>query len=108
MVAWLMWVGTGLFGDGAFGIRAGTWLCGLGTTWLGLKFLRDYGVGSVGQRIWTLMAIGVPALAVARVLANPDAPLDFSDSPGFRSEHVAIESRGLLFPSESPHPRLTT
>ena len=94
MVAWLMWLGTALFGDGALGIRAGTWLCGLGTTWLGLKFLRDYGVGSVGQRLWVLMGIGVPALAVARVLANPDAPLVFFVTAATYAIHRARHGSG--------------
>jgi 4-amino-4-deoxy-L-arabinose transferase-like glycosyltransferase len=35
MVAWLIWLGTACFGDGAWGIRAGTWLCGLGATAVG-------------------------------------------------------------------------
>lgn len=75
MVAWLIWLGTSVFGDGAFGLRFGTWVCGLGTTWFGLLLLRDFGVDHRGQGLWILFGIGSPILLVARVLTNPDPPL---------------------------------
>jgi hypothetical protein len=77
MVAWMIWLGTSVFGDGALGIRLGTWLCGIGTSWLGLLLLRHLDIGVAGQRLWVMLCIGVPALAVLRVLANPDPPLVF-------------------------------
>jgi hypothetical protein len=75
MVAWLIWLGTALFGDGAFGVRLGTWLSGLGTAWFGLLLLRDFGISKFGQSLWLLVSMGCPSLVVARCLANPDPPL---------------------------------
>lgn len=77
MVAWLIWLGTAVFGDGAFGVRFGTWLCGIGTAWSGLLLLRDFEVDTRGQSLWLLVSIGSPILVVAHVLANPDPPLVF-------------------------------
>ncbi|MBL8752877.1 MAG: glycosyltransferase family 39 protein [Planctomycetes bacterium] len=77
MVAWLIWLGTHVFGDGAFGLRCGTWLCGLGTTWLGALLLRDFGVGARGETLWILLSVATPALAVVHFLANPDPALVF-------------------------------
>ena len=75
MVAWLIWLGTALFGDGAIGVRFGTWLCGLGTAWFGVLLLRDFQVSKFGQSLWLLVSMGCPILVVARCLANPDPPL---------------------------------
>lgn len=75
MVAWMIWVGTAVFGDGSVGIRLGTWLCGLGTAWFGWRLLRDFGIGETGQRLWLVIGIGCPSIVIARVLANPDPGL---------------------------------
>lgn len=76
MVAWLIWVGTTLFGDsGSVGVRFGTWLCGLGTTWFGARLLREFGVGPGGQSLWMVLSIASPILAMTHFLANPDPPL---------------------------------
>lgn len=75
MVAWLIWLGTAVFGDGAVGVRFGTWLCGLGTAWFGVLLLRDFQVSKFGQSLWLLVSMGCPILVVARCLANPDPPL---------------------------------
>ncbi len=75
MVAWLIWLGTRLLGDGAMGLRLGSWLCGMVTTWAGLQVLRDFGVDGRGQSLWILAAVASPVLLMAHFLANPDAPL---------------------------------
>ncbi|MBL9076712.1 MAG: glycosyltransferase family 39 protein [Planctomycetes bacterium] len=75
MVAWLIWLGGTVFGDGAIGIRFGTWLCGLGTTWFGMLLLRDFAVDDRGQRLWILLGLASPVLLMTHFLANPDPPL---------------------------------
>jgi len=75
MVAWLIWVGSHLFGDGSVGVRAGTWLCGLAATWLGVLLLRDFGVDRRGQAAWVVLAMVSPIVVMTHFLANPDAPL---------------------------------
>ncbi len=78
MVAWLIWLGTAAFGDGAVGIRFGTWLCGLATTAIGVALLRAFGVDRVGQSAWIALAVGSPVLAMTHFLANPDPMLTCS------------------------------
>lgn len=75
MVAWLIWLGTSLFGDGAFGIRFGTWLCGLATTWIGARLLWRLGVDEVGRKAWIVLGLASPILLASHFLANPDPPL---------------------------------
>lgn len=75
MVAWLIWLGTHVFGDGSFGVRFGTWACGLVATWFGVLILRDFGVGRTGQLAWIGLATISPIVVMTHVLANPDAPL---------------------------------
>jgi len=75
MVAWLIWVGTSLFGDGGMGIRFGTLLCG-GTVLLsGLRLLTEFGGSPDARRTWLGLGLVVPNLLVVRFLANPDPPL---------------------------------
>ena len=75
MVAWLIWLGTACFGDGAWGIRAGTWLCGLGATAVGAALLRAFGVDRVGVSAWIGLSLLSPILALTHFLANPDPML---------------------------------
>jgi 4-amino-4-deoxy-L-arabinose transferase-like glycosyltransferase len=75
MVAWLIWLGTKVFGHGALGIRIGTLLCSIGLTLTGLVLLRSFGADSVARRAWIVLSIGVPQYVVLHVLANPDPPL---------------------------------
>jgi dolichol-phosphate mannosyltransferase len=56
MVAWLIWLGTTIFGDGV-GVRFGTGLCGLCITWLGARLLRDFGFGHAGQSRWIVLSV---------------------------------------------------
>ena len=75
MVAWLILLGTTLFGDGAAGIRFGTWLCSAIVAWLGLALLRDMGITKRGRSAWLVLLLCVPILGMTHFLANPDAPL---------------------------------
>lgn len=75
MVAWLIWLGTACLGDGALGIRFGTWLCGLATTAVGAAMLRAFGVDRVGQSAWIALSFLSPILAMTHFLANPDPML---------------------------------
>jgi dolichol-phosphate mannosyltransferase len=75
LVAWLIWLGTSVFGDGCFGLRFCTWLCGLGVTAFGAKLLRDFGVPSGGVGLWILLSVAAPILAMTHALVNPDASL---------------------------------
>ena len=75
MVAWLIGLGTQVFGDGCFGLRFGTWLCGLGVTAFGAKLLRDFGVASGGVGLWVVLSVAAPILAMTHFLATPDQPL---------------------------------
>ncbi len=75
MVAWMIWLGTAVFGDGAIGIRLGTWACGMTTTWLGWRMLREFGIDATGQSAWLVLSLASPILAMVHMLANPDPPL---------------------------------
>lgn len=77
MVAWLIWVGTAVFGDGAAGIRLGTWLCGVGTAWLCMRQLAAFGLDHRAQCLGGAMTVAMPILAMTHILATPDAPLVF-------------------------------
>ncbi|MCU0867898.1 MAG: glycosyltransferase family 39 protein [Planctomycetes bacterium] len=75
MVAWLIWLGTHVFGDGSWGIRFGTWLCGLATTAVGAQLLKEFGIGRAGQSAWILLSFATPILTMTHFLANPDPML---------------------------------
>ncbi|MFO1077157.1 MAG: glycosyltransferase family 39 protein [Planctomycetota bacterium] len=75
MVAWLIWLGTQVFGDGALGIRICTLLCGFTVTFAGLSLLRTFGAEPRARVAWIVLGFGAPMYAVLRFLANPDPPL---------------------------------
>ena len=75
MVAWLIWTGTQLLGDGAIGVRLLTMLCGLGTLLVGMHLLRAFGASANAVRAWLLFSSCAPVLIATRFLANPDPPL---------------------------------
>lgn len=74
-VAWLIWLGTAVFGDGAIGVRFGTWACGMLTAWCGLRLLRAFGVDRRGEVAWLVVGMTTPVVLMTRCLANPDPPL---------------------------------
>lgn len=76
MVAWIIWVGTGVFGNTEIGVRIGFLLLGLGTTWLlyrlgALWFSKQVGLASA------LAAQILPLTFGEGMLAFPDGPLFF-------------------------------
>ncbi|MGE3175491.1 MAG: ArnT family glycosyltransferase [Planctomycetota bacterium] len=75
MVAWFIWLGGQVFGDGAIGIRALTWLSGCAVVWVGHRLLMDFGATARARRAWLVLACCVPTVAAAHFLANPDPPL---------------------------------
>ena len=75
MVAWLIWIGTNVFGNCAAGIRLGTFACSLATVWFGVQLLREFGIDTKGQNAWILLGIASPIFAMSHFLANPDPPL---------------------------------
>lgn len=77
MVAWMMWVGTRLFGDNVVGIRLGTWLCGIGTAWIGLAWLRRLDASAWVRSGWLVCSCAMPMLLATHFLATPDPPLVF-------------------------------
>ncbi|MEZ6036931.1 MAG: glycosyltransferase family 39 protein [Planctomycetota bacterium] len=77
MVAWMMWLGTQVFGDNVVGIRLGTFLCGVGTTWIGLAWLRRVDASAWVRRGWVVCACAMPMLVATHFLATPDPPLVF-------------------------------
>src|SRR5262249_6549328 len=72
MVAWLIWLGTAVLGDGALGIRICTLLCSLGLALCGLGLLRQFGAGGETRRAWLALGLGVPMYAALHMLTNPD------------------------------------
>ncbi len=77
MMAWGIALGTALLGDSAIGLRLVTLLAALGTTWIGILWLREHRVSERGQTVFVLASIFVPGFALQHVLANPDPPLIF-------------------------------
>lgn len=77
MVAWLIWCGTHLFGDGVVGLRFGTFLCLSGFTWISTRWLRELGAEPWVRCGWLVCNYGMPLLLAYRFLTTPDAPLLF-------------------------------
>lgn len=77
MVAWLIWLGTNVLGDGVVGLRLGTLLCGVGTGWLGLLWLRDLGCEPWVRAGWLVCSLAMPMLSATHFLTTPDPPLVF-------------------------------
>jgi hypothetical protein len=75
MIAWWIWLGSRLLGNGAIGLRLLTWLGGIGTTLAGLSLLRSFGVDARGRIAWIACTVAIPGLLLSRLLATPDAPL---------------------------------
>ena len=77
MVAWLIWLGTTVFGHGVLGLRIGTVACGTGATILGLLLARRMGADRFAQRAWVVLGVAVPLYVFIHFFANPDPPLVF-------------------------------
>lgn len=76
MVAWLIRVGTGVFGQCEFGVRIAFWLLGVGSTWLAYRFTADWSGRLAGLAVAVLFSIA-PLYCFTGFFATPDAPLLF-------------------------------
>ncbi|HKQ34486.1 MAG TPA: glycosyltransferase family 39 protein [Nitrospiraceae bacterium] len=74
MVAWMIWLGTGLFGDNAFGVRIGAFLCWLVTAFFGYRLTANmFGKSAAFGAVLLLAAL--PLFVVFGFFMTPDAPL---------------------------------
>ena len=74
MVAWLIWLGTAIFGDNEFGVRISAFICGLVTmSYLYALTLNLYDK-STSMRTMLLLSI-LPVSFAHGMLMTPDAPL---------------------------------
>ncbi|SOD42068.1 dolichol-phosphate mannosyltransferase [Nitrosovibrio sp. Nv4] len=74
MVAWLIWLGTSIFGDNEFGVRIGAFICGLVTMGYSYALARNLYDKSTGIRAVLLLAV-LPFGFVTATLMTADAPL---------------------------------
>ncbi len=74
MVAWLIWLGTSVFGDNEFGVRIGAFVCGLITMGYLYALTLNLYDKSTGMRTMLLLAI-LPVTFAHGMLMTPDAPL---------------------------------
>ena len=74
MVAWLIWLGTSIFGDNEFGVRIAAYICSLIT--MGYLYALTLNIydKSAGMRAMLLLAI-LPIGFVHGMMMTPDAPL---------------------------------
>ena len=74
MVAWLIWLGTAIFGDNEFGVRIGAWVSGLVTMGYLYALTINLYDKSTGMRAVMLLAV-LPFGFAMGILMTPDAPL---------------------------------
>jgi len=74
MVAWLIRLGTGLFGQTEFGVRAGALCCGAVTSVFVYKLARNL-FGEAGALAALLLTQTLPYFFLSGFLMTPDAPL---------------------------------
>lgn len=74
MVAWMIWLGTGLFGDNPFGVRIGAFLCWLVTAFFGYRLTANLFGKSAAFRAVLLLA-ALPLFFGCGFFMTPDAPL---------------------------------
>jgi dolichol-phosphate mannosyltransferase len=74
MVAWIIGVGANVLGDSELGVRIGTWLLTVGSTWVCYRLAADWCGRRAGWVAALLFSIA-PLLFSAGFLAMPDAPL---------------------------------
>ena len=74
MIAWLIWLGTSIFGDNEFGVRIAAYICGLVT--MGYLYALTLNIydKSTSMRAMLLLAV-LPIGFVHGILMTPDAPL---------------------------------
>ena len=75
MVAWLIWLGTTVFGHGEWGVRVGALGCSLATSFFAFRLTET--VGGDRRAAWTAAGLAqcLPYFFLAGWLMTPDAPL---------------------------------
>ncbi|MFA1672155.1 glycosyltransferase family 39 protein [Rhizobium mongolense] len=74
MVAWLIWLGTAVFGDTEFGVRIGATLCWLVTAYFAFRFA-DGLFGRMTAFLTLLLLSVLPFFFMIGTVTTPDAPL---------------------------------
>jgi 4-amino-4-deoxy-L-arabinose transferase-like glycosyltransferase len=74
VIAWLVRLGTLVFGATRFGVRVGPILAGTGCTLAVIRIARSLG-GDAAARLAALVFVTMPIVAVGSVLATPDLPM---------------------------------
>lgn len=74
MAAYMIWLGTALFGDNPFGIRIFGILAGAAASWVGFLWGRAFFNATIG--LWFVVALNaVTILSLTFVVITPDTPL---------------------------------
>jgi 4-amino-4-deoxy-L-arabinose transferase-like glycosyltransferase len=74
VIAWLVRLGTIVFGDTRLGVRVGPILAGTGCALAVIRIARSLG-GDAAARLAALVFVTMPIVAVGSVLATPDLPM---------------------------------
>lgn len=74
LVAWLIWLGTAVFGDRELGVRSGAFICGLLAMGYLYAFARNLHGKTTAMRAVMLLAV-LPFGFASGLLMTPDAPL---------------------------------
>jgi dolichol-phosphate mannosyltransferase len=74
MVAWLIWLGTAVFGDTEFGVRISAWCCALVASWFVYRFTRNL-FGEASAVVALVLMQALPFFFLSGMLMTPDAPL---------------------------------
>lgn len=74
MVAWLIWLGTTVFGDTEFGVRIGASLCWFATAYFMFRFTSEV-FGRMSAFLALLLLVVLPFFFATGTLTTPDAPL---------------------------------
>jgi len=74
LVAWIIWLGTGLFGNNPFGVRIGAFLCWLVTAFFGYRLTANLFGKSAAFRAVLLLA-ALPLFFAFGFFMTPDSPL---------------------------------
>jgi dolichol-phosphate mannosyltransferase len=74
MVAWLIWLGTAIFGDNEFGVRISAFICGLVT--MGYLYALTLNLYDKSTSMRTMLLLAILPISFAHgMLMTPDAPL---------------------------------
>jgi len=74
MVAWLIWIGTAIFGDNSFGVRFPAWLAWFATAFFAMRLTRHL-FGPSSAYVSLLLVAILPFTFGSGLLMTPDAPL---------------------------------